>query len=252
MTKFFAKFLQSNLKNPPSHINNSFELRNKLSCIKIPDDYEIISLDVVSLFTNVHEDLIYEAIGKRWPQLFNKINLTSYEFIYNHNNNFFQFNNRYCRQIFGSAMGNPISPILVDIVMQDLENDALHKLEFQVPFYFRYVNDILLCVPKQQIAYTQKIFNSYSNYLQITIEKSTNNRISFLDLLIIKNNDNTISLDWYRKPTFSGRFLNYYSHHPIATNIGVICKLVDRSMKLADGKFHQKNIKLIKQFLINN
>ena len=65
LSKFFAKFLQSNLKNPPSHINNSFELQNKLSCIKIADDYEIISLEVVSFFTNVHEDLIYEAIGKR-------------------------------------------------------------------------------------------------------------------------------------------------------------------------------------------
>ena len=151
LSKFFVKFLQSNLKNTPSHINNSFELRNKL-CIKIPDDYEIISLDGVSLFINVHEEFIYEAIEKRWPQLFNKFNLTSYEFInainFILNNNFFQFNNRYYRQIFGSAMGNPISPILVDIIMQDLENDALHKLEFQVPFYFRYVDDILLWIPK--------------------------------------------------------------------------------------------------------
>ena len=65
-------------------------------------------------------------------QQFNKINLTCSEFInairFILNNNFFQFNNTYYKLIFGSVMGNAISPILVDIVMQDLENEALSKL----------------------------------------------------------------------------------------------------------------------------
>ena len=64
------------------------------------------------------------------------------------------------------AMGNPISPILVDKVMQDLEQEALAKLGFSVPFYF-----ILICLPKQHIDHTKNIFNSYSDHLQFTIEK---------------------------------------------------------------------------------
>ena len=92
-------------------------------------------------------------------------------------------------------IGNPISPILVDIVMQDLENEALSKLGFSVPFYFRYVDDILIFLPKQHIDHTKNIFNSYSDHLQFTIQKSFENKISFLDLLIIKNIDNTISTD---------------------------------------------------------
>ena len=51
-------------------------------------------------------------------------------------------------------MGKPISPILADIVMQDLETYALRKLCFDSIFYFRYVDDILLCVPKNLINYT--------------------------------------------------------------------------------------------------
>ena len=108
-------------------------------------------------------------------------------------------------------MSNLISTILVDIVMQDLENEALSKLGFSVPFYFRYVDDILICVPKQYIDHTKNLFNSYSDHLQFTIEKSFENKISFLDLRIIKNIDNTIDTDSYRKPTFSGRILNYKS-----------------------------------------
>ena len=34
-------------------------------------------------------------------------------------------------------MGNPISPILADIVLQDLETYALSKLCFDSIFYFR-------------------------------------------------------------------------------------------------------------------
>ena len=39
---------------------------------------------------------------------------------------FFQFNEQFYKQKFGSAIVNPISPILADIVMQNLETYALN------------------------------------------------------------------------------------------------------------------------------
>ena len=59
------------------------------------------------------------------------------------NNNYFQFNEKFYHQIFGSAMGNPISPILANIVMEDLEIDSINKLNFKPAFYFRYVDEII-------------------------------------------------------------------------------------------------------------
>ena len=50
------------------------------------------------------------------------------------NNNYFQFNNKFYRQIFGSAMGKPISPILSDIVMDDLETECIKKSNFKPMF----------------------------------------------------------------------------------------------------------------------
>ena len=162
LSKFFSQFLQSKLKKPKSHIDNSLELKLKIEKMKIPPGFEIISLDVVSLFTNVSNELIYAAIEKRWPYLYHYVNMSCSEFIdvikfiliHNH----FQFNNVFYTQIFGSAMGNPISPILADIVMHDLENFALSKLCFESVFYFRHVDDILLCVPSNMIEYTKKHF----------------------------------------------------------------------------------------------
>jgi len=44
---------------------------------------------------------------------------------------------------------------------------------------------------------------------------------NFLELKII-NRDGQLIFDWYHKPTFSGKFLNYYSNHPISQKKGVI------------------------------
>ena len=94
------------------HVDNSLELQSKHDNIVIADCYILISLDVVSLFPNVNEELIYLAIEKRWPILFNSINISFSLFVktIKHilTNNFFTFNNTYYKQIFASAMGNPI------------------------------------------------------------------------------------------------------------------------------------------------
>ena len=77
------------------------------------------------------------------------------------------------------------------------------------------------------------------------------NKISFLDIEIIVKNHKIIT-NWYRKPTFCGRFLNYNSQHPHKTKIAIIYSLVDRAIKLANTSFHNVNLNLIKQFLILN
>ena len=118
----------------------------------------------------------YNAIEKRWHQLHNKINLNCSEFIkvitFILNNNYFQFNNKFYKQTFGSAMGNPLSPILSDIVIEDLELQCINKLESKPLFYFQYVDDIVLCIHKNYIEHTLKVFNSYDENLQFTVERS--------------------------------------------------------------------------------
>ena len=130
-------------------------------------------------------------------------------------------------------MGNPISPIFV---MQDLESYALSKLCFDSIFYFRYLDDILVCIPKNLINYARDIFNSFDNHLQFTAEKSVDNKISFLDIEIIVKNHKIIK-KWYRKPKLSGRFLNYISQHLHKDKIAIIYSLVDRAIKLAHTFF---------------
>ena len=94
-------------------------------------------------------------------------------------------------------------------------------------------------------------FNSYNNRLQFTHDIETKNSISFLDILLIKKNQRIIT-NWYTKPTFSGRFLNYHSQHPLSQKIAMVYNVIDRAIKLADTRFHKDNINIAKNLLKEN
>jgi len=55
---FLHKILQDSLPTASSHINNSLDLIQKLESLYIPDNYILVSLDVISLFTNVPIEFI--------------------------------------------------------------------------------------------------------------------------------------------------------------------------------------------------
>ena len=53
MSKTFANIFKESLLSPKSQVKYSFIFKEVISKIKIPSDHIMISLDVMSLFTNV-------------------------------------------------------------------------------------------------------------------------------------------------------------------------------------------------------
>ena len=148
-------------------------------------------------------------------------------------------------------MGSPLSPIIANIVMQDIEEKAIKLLGFEFPFFFRYVDDIACAVPNDCVNLTLNTFNSIHPRLQFTIEIGNDDRLNFLDVTLILNKKRII-FDWYHKPSFSGRYLNFYSQHPTCQKRGTVIGLVDRVLKLSHPIFHSKNFSLIIEILRNN
>lgn len=101
-------------------------------------------------------------------------------------------------------MGSPLSPILADIVLDDLETQCLGELNFDIPFFYRYVDDILTFLPKNKVDTTLAIFNNYHLRMKFTLEVENNGTINFLDTMVIRDNNKLIT-NWYQKPTYSGR-----------------------------------------------
>ena len=72
------------------------------------------------------------------------------------------------------------------------------------------------------------MFNLYHDTLKFTYEVGKNNSLNFLNISLIRNHDNSIITNWYRKDTDSGRFINFFSKHPTHHKIGVIKNLLIR------------------------
>jgi len=131
------------------------------------------------------------------------------------------------KQCFGTPMELPLSPIIVDLVLQDLEMKVMGSLCLDCKFYFRCVDDIIMTAQKKDIPLIMNVFNSYHERLTFTIEHMKDNSISsFLDLNIVIENTNII-LDWFYKKTASDRLLSFYSYHPTSQKIGTIIGLID-------------------------
>jgi hypothetical protein len=254
LATFLHGILSKNIPDASSNVANSFDLIKKLKNINIETDFTLISLDVVSLFTNIPVESALESVSNRWEHIEKACNIPKHEFLLAVqlvlNSTFFCFDNNYYKQNFGTPMGSPLSPIIADFVMQDLESKALNKIGVALPFYFRYVDDIVMAVPNNLTDFILLTFNSFHPRLQFTIEIG-GDIINFLDITIIKKN-NGLEFDWYHKPTFSGRYLNFLSAHPLSQKRGTIMGMVDRAFLLSDPHFHKKNIELIIGILLNN
>lgn len=129
--------------------------------------------------------LVFKAIEKRWNDIEKNTKFSLMQFIYAIDiildSINFSFNGEFYEQIFGNLMGSPLSPILADIVMEDLETQCLEQLDFSSSLYFRYVDDILMIIPKDKIDAILHIFNNYHDRLKFTHEVEIDNRINFLN-----------------------------------------------------------------------
>lgn len=63
--EFFIYYHFQQYPKAPSHIENSFQLVEKLTNLRINNNFLLISLDVISLFINVPINLALESIDKR-------------------------------------------------------------------------------------------------------------------------------------------------------------------------------------------
>ena len=93
--------------------------------------------------------------------------------------------------------------------------------------------------------------NFWGGDLKFTRESKENNKLSFLDVLLLKN-ENSLDFKIYRKPTNNNRFLSFFSGHARQVKIGLIISLTDRIFRICSPKFVEEELLLLKEILISN
>ena len=98
-------------------------------------------------------------------------------------------------QIDGVAMGSPLGPVLVNLFMGYHEQKWLQSFEeCELILYRRYVDDIICLFNSESDADKFFVFlNQRHPKIKFTIEKQTENQLSFLDLLITCNRENFLT-----------------------------------------------------------
>ena len=98
----------------------------------------------------------------------------------------FTFNNEIYQQRDGVAMGSPLGPVLAGIIMVELENSIVPKLNSHLQFWKRYVDHTLIIVKEGSISHVLQQLNSFHLNIQLTFEIESSGSIHFLDILIIR------------------------------------------------------------------
>ncbi|XP_077279139.1 cytochrome P450 6k1-like isoform X2 [Temnothorax americanus] len=108
------------------------------------------------------------------------------------------FNSAFVKKIFWTAMENR-ERTAADMVVRPR---ADCNPNYVPHFYCRYVDDIAMDAPCNEINNTFEIFNFLHERLQFTCEIGQEGRLNFLDVTIVIK-DNRIIFDHFHKPTFS-------------------------------------------------
>ncbi|XP_055527629.1 uncharacterized protein LOC129720206 [Wyeomyia smithii] len=253
LSKFVGRIIQNSMDSA-YNIKDSFEFCDFINTVTLPVGYSLISLDVVSLFTCIPKELVCHDVICYWDQIRpNAKNICLDLFLelveFCIDASFFKFDGRYHQQVFGTAMGNPLSPIVAELVTEVLLDCVLKQLKIKVPFIKKYVNDLVTAIPLDQLDYVLKIFNSYNPNIQFTCETEENNRLPFLDMLLVRHDDQHISTEWYQKPIASGRFLNYFSAHPPHQKINMAINFISRVNRLSTGLSESAKVNIMDQHL---
>ena len=134
-------------------------------------------------------------------------------------------------QLNGVSMGSPLGPVLANIFMVELERNIVPILSNDILLWMRYVDNTICFIKLTSFNKVPGTLNSYYKNIRFIIEIETENKISFLDVLLIRNNS-LISTKVYRKNTNMDIYINWKSFALNNWKWGTLKTLVTRAFDI--------------------
>ncbi|XP_017489302.1 PREDICTED: uncharacterized protein LOC108377546, partial [Rhagoletis zephyria] len=199
LCKYVVRVLKNVTMSSKFNVNDAVEFKEKIGKTYIYDDESLVSFDVVSLFPSTPVDLAIEIIDSKWSSIQEHTTLTKDLFLTIlkfciKENRYFKCNDKIYEQKSGMPMGSPASPVIADIVMEELlikcENDAESKPQLLT----KYVDDIFAIAKTENIDKMLNTLNNYNKKIKFTLEIEKDGQLPYLDTLIIRKN-NKLTVD---------------------------------------------------------
>ena len=140
LSKHLCRLLSPLVGNTPTYIKNSSDFSKFVKTQHLEKEI-LVSFDVVSLFTKVPIDLAIHVTKRRLQEdntLEDRTALSIDDIIqlleFCLKATYFSFRGKYYQQIFGTAMGSPVSVVVADMVMENIEQRALNTFSRPLSF----------------------------------------------------------------------------------------------------------------------
>ena len=215
--------------------------------VRLCSDEVMVSLDVKSLFTNVPVQEAVEVVYKKLKEDETLIERTSLSAERVRDllqmclsSTYFSYEGVFYEQLDGAAMGSPVSAVVANLFMEFFENLALSTSPVKPSMWKRYVDDILCFLKKGGEKDFLDHINGIRPSIELTMETESGGKISFLDCELQRKLDGSLDVTVYRKPTHTGRYLHYTSHHPVHVRRGVVRSLYDRARRIVSEEGNLK------------
>ena len=198
--------------------------------VQLPPNYQLASLDISSLFTNILIPIVTEIIANRFLELglYTKIpNIQLLEALkLCLERGYIQFNKDFYLQLFGCPMGSPIASFLADIYLEHILDKKLQTVPFSIQFLYKYVDDIITALQTNKHNIITEIFNDFHPHLTFTVElEKSDFSIPYLDVSLLHQPNGKINTKRCQKPQ-KGRYIRYSSHCPFHYKINVAKNLI--------------------------
>ena len=196
-----------------------------------------MSYDVSALFTSVPIEPEINIIEKHLNEdkdLHCRTNMKTQHIIsllrFFLNNKYFSFQGRFYQQTEGATMGSPISPIVANLFMEDLEVQAIQTSSTPPALWKRFVDDTFTIIKKEDKNSFLDHLNSIHQNIKFTCEEVRDDgSMPFLDILITPKEDGSLSTSVFRKPTHTDLYIQWDSHHTISLKYSVAGTLYHRA-----------------------
>ena len=235
-SKELSRIMKPLVGRSPHQVQNNKEFIQQLDDIKLRSDDIIMSYDVKALFTSVpitpalkiikkhlEED---QTLHQRTAMTVNNITCLL-EFCLS--STYFTFQEKFYEQVEGAAMGSPISPLVVNLYLEDFEMRAINTSPKPPLMWKRFVGDTFVIIKAAEKQSFLDHINSLDHHIQFTGEEpKPDGSMPFLDLLITPCEDGSLATTVFRKPTHTDLYMQWDSQHAISSKYSVIGTLHHR------------------------